>query len=73
MQYLTMAHALLHSPVGIGAVAGLLAAARIDYEAFQTWDEWRDFQTYSWSLASFRWVKGAVIGAVSAYGFAAVL
>lgn len=72
-QYLTMAQSLLHSPVGIGALAGLLAAMRIDYDAFRAWDEWQDFRSYRWGLATFRWAQGAVIGAVSALGFAAVL
>jgi len=71
--WLTTAHELLHSPAGVGALAGLLAAVRVDYEAFRAWDEWQDLQSYQWGLASFRWVKGAVIGAISALGVSAVL
>ena len=71
--WMTAAHTLLHSPVGVGAVAGLLAAIRVDYEAFRAWDDWEDLRAYRWGLASFRWVKGALIGAVSALGVSAVL
>lgn len=60
---------LLHNPVAIGLVAGLLAAARIDYEAFKSWQSFHDVATYDWKTASWRWLRGAIVGAVAGLGF----
>lgn len=51
-----------------GALAGALAAALVDFNAFRAWKSWHDVATYSWSTAAFRWVQGAVTGAVTAAG-----
>lgn len=50
----------------LGAVAGLLSAARVDYEAFQSWQTVDDAKKYSWKMAFWRWFRGSVVGAVSA-------
>ena len=73
MAWITAAHDLLHTPAGIGAIGGLLAAARVDYAAFRQWDTWHDLTDYSWGIASWRWTQGTIIGALSALGVAAVL
>ena len=63
----------LHSPLGVGIVGGILTAARVDYTAFKSWHSWHDLQAYSWGIASWRWVQGGIIGALTATGLAAVL
>jgi hypothetical protein len=68
-----LGHQALHTTVGQGVVAGVLAAAAVDYHAFKAWQSWHEFATYSWGTASFRWMKGAVVGAVTALGIAALL
>lgn len=59
------------SRIGAGALAGLLSAAAVDYAAFRSWDDWQDFTSYRWGLASFRWTQGAIIGALTALGVSA--
>lgn len=54
-----------------GAFTGALGAARADYQAYISWDRWQDFQSYDWRLASFRWVHGAIVGAVGGVGLVA--
>ena len=49
----------------IGAAAGALAAAHVDYAAFVTWNSAKDALSYDWKVAVWRWFKGAVIGGVS--------
>lgn len=66
-------HAFLKTPMGVGILGGILTAARVDYAAFKAWRSWHDFQTYSWGVATFRWVQGAIIGALTSTGLAAVL
>ena len=60
---------LLHSPTVhlalISALGGWGAAAKADYHAFQQWQSFKDVRDYNWSIAIFRWVQGAVIGAVT--------
>ncbi|MFA6242678.1 MAG: hypothetical protein WC655_17195 [Candidatus Hydrogenedentales bacterium] len=52
-----------------GAVAGWLSAAAVDYRAFLAWQSIREFATYNWETAIWRWVQGAIAGAVTAIGF----
>lgn len=47
-----------------GAVSGWVAAAAIDFEAFRSWQRVEDALTYSWKIAVFRWIKGAILGAL---------
>lgn len=49
----------------MGAIGGFLVAIRADRESFATWKCWNDVLTFDWRVASFRYVKGAAIGAVS--------
>lgn len=67
-----MWHAIISSPLVAGALSGLLSAAAVDYAAFRTWDDWHDLTSYSWGLATFRWVQGAIIGAIAALGVGAL-
>lgn len=61
---------LIHHPVvsviAKGALVGVLTAAASDYAAFRSWKSYRDFYTYDWGVASFRWLQGAFVGAVAA-------
>ena len=66
-------HAFLKTPLGVGILGGILTAARVDYAAFKAWHSWADLRSYSWSVASWRWTQGAIIGAATAAGLAAVL
>jgi hypothetical protein len=51
-----------------GMVSGTITAAIVDVGAFRGWKSWDDAVTYNWSLASFRWAQGAIIGALSGLG-----
>ncbi len=55
-----------------GAVAGLLAAAAVDFRAFKAWQSFHDAAVYDWKTAGWRWFQGAVVGAVSAAGLGVV-
>ena len=60
---------VLHNRLVQGALAGAMAAALVDFNAFRAWKSWHDVATYSWSTATWRWVQGAVTGAVTSGGF----
>lgn len=47
-----------------GAFSGFLAAAAVDFHAFASWKRVEDAMTYNWKVAVFRWVQGAVAGAI---------
>lgn len=57
---------------GAGALSGLMAAVLVDYHAFSTWKSFNDAKNYNWGVALFRWVQGAVSGALVAIGYGAV-
>ena len=61
---------LLHQPVVRAALEGALVAAAIDYAAFRSWKSWQEAARYDWRTASFRWVQGAVYGAMTGLGLA---
>jgi hypothetical protein len=69
---MTLAY-LLALPVVKGALAGALAAAVVDFQAFRAWQSWHDIVDYRWSTASFRWLQGAIVGAVTALGLTPTL
>lgn len=69
----TVHQAVLHSPVGLSALGGLLAAAKTDYAAFAQWKDWTDVATYNWRTATWRWFQGLGIGAAVGLGFNALL
>lgn len=50
----------------LGALVGWGVAARVDYLAFASWKNHNEALSYDWALAVWRWVQGAVIGAVTA-------
>ena len=64
---------ILHSPAAHGALAGWLSAAATDFHAFRAWQSFKDVRAYNWGTAIFRWVQGAVIGAVSGAGLTALV
>lgn len=64
---------LMVHPVVRGAVAGAVAAAAIDVAAFRSFKTFTEFQAYDWRIAAVRWAQGAVVGALAALGFAAVV
>lgn len=45
-----------------GAIGGLLAAMVIDWEAFKSWNDYNDGFKYDWRKATFRWLKGTLLG-----------
>ena len=63
---------ILTHPILRGALSGALAAAAVDFAAFRQWQSFREFTTYQWGVAMFRWVQGAAIGAVTAAGVGAL-
>lgn len=48
-----------------GAIGGWLVAARVDYEAFKHWQSFDEAKAYNWKVAAWRWLQGAIIGAVT--------
>lgn len=68
MELLHAMHLVLQSPIAKGFMSGAGAAALIDFNAFRTWNTWHDLQVYNWGVASFRWLQGGVVGAVTAVG-----
>lgn len=51
-----------------GALTGWASAAVVDYHAFSQWKSLDDAKKYDWSTAAWRWIQGAVMGAVSGAG-----
>lgn len=68
-----MWHTILHSAAVHGAVTGVIAAAVVDLHAFLTWHSVQEVVTYRWGTAAFRWVQGAVTGAITGAGFGAMV
>lgn len=58
----------LHNPIVAAVISGVLVATLIDRQAFASFKSFNDFVSYSWSLAAWRAVQGAVIGAGTATG-----
>lgn len=66
-------HAFVQLPFVRGAVSGALAAAVVDLHAFLTWKSVMDVKAYQWGTAAFRWLQGAITGAISGAGLGAML
>lgn len=69
---MTFLQSLSHSPIVHGAITGALASAVVDFQAFKTWTTFHDFVTFNWATAAFRWLQGAVLGAVAGVGLGAL-
>jgi hypothetical protein len=52
-----------------GALSGLLSAAGADFLAFRSWKSFHDMATYDWGVAAFRWLQGAIVGALTGAGY----
>jgi uncharacterized membrane protein len=63
----------VHSPIVVAALAGFISAASVDFTAFKKWQSWQEGLQYNWSLATWRWVQGVIIGAVTGAGFGVVI
>lgn len=57
----------------MGALGGLIVAIRADRETFNRWTTWQDIETFDWSVASFRYLKGATIGALTVSGIGGLI
>lgn len=51
-----------------GALTGLASGAHVDLQAFLKWKSFNDAAQYGWSVALWRWVQGAAVGAATAGG-----
>ena len=60
---------IYQSPITHGAITGAVVAAGVDLQAFRSWKTFNDIHTYNWGVAAFRWMQGAVVGAISATSF----
>lgn len=60
--------AWVHVPWVSGALTGLMSAAAIDFRAFQSWKSFHEAAIYDWQTAGWRWLQGAVVGAMSGLG-----
>lgn len=63
---------ILHVPAVRGALAGVGSAAVVDLHAFLTWKNLQDAAKYDWGTAAFRWLQGAVTGALAGAGLGAI-
>lgn len=63
---------LLQHPVTRGAIAGAVAAAAVDIQAFRNWKTIHDWLEYDWGIAAWRWFQGAALGALTAFGIGGV-
>lgn len=70
---MTVLLAILANPLVHGALQGALAAATVDLLAFRKWSSWDDAAKYDWSVASWRWLQGAMTGLMAAAGLNAVV
>jgi hypothetical protein len=59
-----MLTAFLHSPLSHHALTGFVVAF---YTDFQGWKDWGDVE-FNWKTASFRWIKGTIIGLIVGTG-----
>lgn len=66
MEILHVLNVMTHTHLFVGGVAGALAAFTTDLLAFKKFQDWHDFTTYSWRVATFRWTQGFVLGMVGA-------
>lgn len=66
-------HTFWMNPIAQGALAGLLTAAAVDFQAFRAWKSVADAAQYAWGLALWRWFQGAVVGALSSLSLGSVL
>ena len=62
--------AIIHNPYVQLMLGGWAVAARMDYEAFESWQTPGEALAYNWKIAVWRWFKGAVIGLLTAKVFA---
>jgi sensor domain CHASE-containing protein len=60
---------IVQNPIVRGAFTGALGAALVDVRAWQSWTD----AVFNLKLASWRWVQGAIIGAVGGAGLQALL
>jgi hypothetical protein len=65
--------AVLASPITKGAVSGLVSAAAVDLQAFRSWKSFSDAVSYNWRVAAWRWLQGAILGALGAAGYGAMV
>jgi hypothetical protein len=63
---------VLASPAVRGALAGLISAALVDFAAFRSWKTFHDAYVYDWGTASWRWLQGAIVGAVTGSGLSVI-
>lgn len=65
-------HDLITNKFIAGALAGVVSAALVDYQAFRLWKSFAEATQYAWGTAAWRWLQGAVAGAVTAAGIAGI-
>ena len=56
-----------------GALTGWASAAGTDYHAFTQWKSLDDAKQYNWNTALWRWLQGAVMGAVAGTGLGVLM
>lgn len=55
-----------------GAMTGWASAAVADFAAFKSWKSFNDAFIYDWKVAAWRWVQGAIVGAVTGAGLGVI-
>lgn len=68
-----MVAVILHSAAFKGAVAGFASAFSVDLHAFTKFNGWKDFGSYDFGVATFRWFTGIVTGALTGAGYGALI
>jgi hypothetical protein len=57
----------------VGAAIGLMAAIKIDLEAWRSHDDKNGKQPFDWKLAAGRWFRGAIVGGTGGAGLDIVI
>ncbi len=65
--------AAIANPIVHGIIEGVGGALVIDYMAFRSWKKFDDALAYDWPTAAWRWIQGAVGGAIVGAGLGAFL
>ncbi len=55
-----------------GSVTGLVGALAVDVGVWKGYHSWKDFHTFDFGTASFRWAQGFFFGAISGAGYSAL-
>lgn len=68
-----MISAFLADPIVKAAIAGIVTAGAVDWQAFRSWKSAKEATTYDWATAGWRWFQGAIVGIITAGALAGLV